>query len=103
MGEMNYATDIQKKNKSILLYQEFDTFIQKIYISECFLHTLQMHFKCYSVKLRVYALKTDRGESGDWDHSEVREKEEIYLMIRCIKEHCKSLFFFSKAEEFRSA
>lgn len=101
MGETNYATDIQKKNKSILLYQELDTFIQKIYISECFLHTLQVHFKYYSVRLIVDALKTDQGESGDWDHSEVREKEEIYLMIRRIKEHCKSFFFFfAKAEEF---
>lgn len=36
-----------------------------------------MHFKCYSVRLRVYALKTDPGESGDWDHSEVRERRDL--------------------------
>lgn len=55
-----------KENKSILFHEELDTFIQKIYISECFLHTLQMHFKCGSVSIILYALKTDQGENGNW-------------------------------------
>lgn len=76
MVETNYAAEIQKKNKSIFFYQELDTFIQKIYTSECFFHPLQMHFKCDSLRLIVYALKTDQGESGDWGHFEVRKKEE---------------------------
>lgn len=52
-----------------------------------------MHFKCYSVRLRVYALKTDRGESGDWDRSEVK-RERRDLSNDKMNQRALQIFFF---------
>lgn len=55
-----------------------------------------MHFKCDSLRLIVYALKTDQGESGDWNHFEVR-KERIYLRSDELKSIANPFFFFAKS------